>query len=209
MKANLSTATDYLKIKDDKPELREAYDAPNWITSNKKVLLSSLLKNNQSLVTHGYTHGPLNLSFKAAPNLYQLYEDSGDLYVAYEFPLDKNIDENESGLNLLLSGAFLDKLPVNKKGLLENIWRLSGGDAREDKRHVQISPSMIYGDNNLELYFDLRLKPNTPCSVISDPNVKSVIDESSYIDLSKTRHFARLPNLSYFVGASFPIYKVF
>lgn len=204
VKANLSTATDYLKIKDDKPELREAYDAPNWITSNKKVLLSSLLKNNQSLVTHGYTHGPLNLSFKAAPDLYQLYEDSGDLYVAYEFPLDKNIDENESGLNLLLSGAFLDKLPVNKKGLLENIWRLSGGDAREDKRHVQISPSMIYGDNNLELYFDLRLKPNTPCSVISDPNVKSVIDESSYIDLSKTRHFARLPNLSYFVGASFP-----
>lgn len=204
VKANLSTATDYLKIKDDKPELREAYDAPNWITSNKKVLLSSLLKNNQSLVTHGYNHGPLNLSFKAAPDLYQLYEDSGDLYVAYEFPLDKNIDENESGLNLLLSGAYLDKLPVNKKGLLENIWRLSGGDAREDKRHVQISPSMIYGDNNLELYFDLRLKPNTPCSVISDPNVKSVIDESSYIDLSKTRHFARLPNLSYFVGASFP-----
>lgn len=204
VKANLSAATDYLKIKDDKPELREAYDAPNWISSNKKVLLSSLLKNNQSLVTHGYTHGPLNLSFKAAPDLYQLYEDSGDLYVAYEFPLDKNIDENESGLNLLLSGAFLDKLPVNKKGLLENIWRLSGGDAREDKRHVQISPSMIYGDNNLELYFDLRLKPNTPCSVISDPNVKSVIDESSYIDLSKTRHFARLPNLSYFVGASFP-----
>ena len=204
VKANLSAATDYLKIKDDKPELRDAYDAPNWISSNKKVLLSSLLKNNQSLVTHGYTHGPLNLSFKAAPDLYQLYEDSGDLYVAYEFPLDKNIDENESGLNLLLSGAFLDKLPVNKKGLLENIWRLSGGDAREDKRHVQISPSMIYGDNNLELYFDLRLKPNTPCSVISDPNVKSVIDESSYIDLSKTRHFARLPNLSYFVGASFP-----
>lgn len=106
VKVNLSTATDYLKIKDDKPELREAYDAPNWITSNKKVLLSSLLKNNQSLVTHGYTHGPLNLSFKAAPDLYQLYEDSGDLYVAYEFPLDKNIDENESGLNLLLSGAF-------------------------------------------------------------------------------------------------------
>lgn len=202
--AKLSTATDYLKIKDDKPELREAYDAPFWIPSNKKVYLSSLLKKNQSLVTHGYTHGPLNITFKAAPDLYQLYEDSGDLYVAYEFPLDKNIDENESGLNLLLSGAFLDKLPVNKKGLLENIWRLSGGDAREDKRHVQISPNMIYGDNNLELYFDLRLKPNTPCSVISDPNVKSVIDESSYIDLSKTKHFARLPNLSYYVGASFP-----
>lgn len=202
-----STSTDYLKIKDERPELREAYDAPNWIPSNRKVYLSSLLKNSQSLVTHGYTHGPLNLSFKAAPDLYQLYEDSGDLYVAYEFPLDKNIDENESGLNLLLSGAFLDKLPVNKKGLLENIWRLSGGDAREDKRHVQISPNMIYGDNNLELYFDLRLKPNTPCSVISDPNVKSVIDESSYIDLSKTKHFARLPNLSYYVGASFPFTK--
>ncbi|MGN0902180.1 MAG: cellulose biosynthesis cyclic di-GMP-binding regulatory protein BcsB, partial [Succinivibrio sp.] len=188
--ARTDTNTDYLALGNALPPVRKAYDAPNWIPSDRKVYLSELLKKNQSLVTHGYWHSALNLSFKAAPDLYQMYEDSGDLYIAYEFPLDKNIDETVSGLNLSLSGNFIEKLPVYKKGLLENIWRLSGGDAREDKRHVLIPPNIIYGDNNLEMYFDLRLKSGTPCSVISDPNVKSVIDESSYLDLSKTRHFS-------------------
>ena len=93
---------------------------------------------------------------------------------------------------------------MNKKGLLENIWRISGGDIRETERHLQIPPSMIYGDNNLEMYFDLRLNPKTSCAIMQDTNIKSVIDESSYIDFTNSVHYAKLPNLSFFVGASFP-----
>ncbi len=39
-------------------------------------------------------------------------------------------------------------------------------------------------------------------------NIKSRIEEDSWIDLSHTRHFTMLPNLSYFVGASFPFSRL-
>lgn len=201
---NIDAGTDSLKPRPHEFAPRKPYDAPYWIPTDRKVYLDELLHPGQSLVTYGYWHDPVDLTFKAAPDLYQLYDGQGDLFLSYEFPLDRNLDEMDSGLNIALSGNFIEKYPVNKRGLLENIWRLSGGDTRDDKRHIQIDPKQIYGDNNLEIYFDLRLKPSTACSVLRDPNVKSVVDDSSYLDLSNTKHFARMPNLTYFVGSSFP-----
>ncbi len=184
-----------------------AYDAPKWISTNRKVYLRELLKSGQSLTTKGFWHNSIHLPFRTAPDLYMMYDGQADLYVSYEFPAEKELDERNSGLNVSLSGIFLDKLPVNKKGLLENMWRLFGGNARQTYRHVQLDPSYIYGENDIELYFDLRLNNNAPCSVFENQNIKSVIDSSSYIDLTQSVHYARLPNLSYFVGASFPFSK--
>jgi len=44
--------------------------------------------------------------------------------------------------------------------------------------------------------------------VLLNNNIKSRIEEDSWIDLSHTRHFSMLPNLSYFVGASFPFSRL-
>lgn len=195
---------DYISPAQRQLPVSEAYDAPNWLPTNRRVFLNELLKGDQSLVTRGFWHSALNISFRAAPDLYQLYEGQGDLYINYEFPLEKSVDEQVSGLNISMSGHYLDKLAMNKKGLLENIWKLSGGDIRQTEHHLQIPPSMIYGDNNLEMYFDLRLKPNTSCQIMQDTNIKSVIDDKSYIDFTNAVHFAKLPNLSFYVGASFP-----
>lgn len=184
-----------------------AYDAPKWISTNRKVYLRELLKQGQSLTTKGFWHNSIHLPFRAAPDLFMMYDGQADLYISYEFPAEKELNERNSGLNVTLSGIFLDKLPVNKKGLLENAWRLFGGNARQTHRHVQLDPSYIYGENDVELYFDLRLNDNAPCSVFQNQNIKSVIDSSSYIDLSHSSHYARMPNLSYFVGASFPFSK--
>jgi hypothetical protein len=51
-------------------------------------------------------------------------------------------------------------------------------------------------------------KDDVPCSVLLNSNIKSRITDDSWIDLSKTRHFSLLPNLSYFVGASFPFSRL-
>ena len=194
----------YIRIKPRELKISEAYDAKKWLPTNRKVYLHELLKDNQSLVTKGFWHSALNLTFRAAPDLYELYEGQGDLFLSYEFPLENSIDENTSGLNISLSGNYVDKLSMNKKGLLENIWKATGGDIRQTQSHIQIPPYKIYGNNNLELYFDLRLKKDTPCQVMQDTNIKSVIDDSSYLDLSHAKHYAKLPNLSFFAGAQFP-----
>ena len=182
------------------------YDAKNWIPTDRKVYLTELLKKDQTLLTSGFWHSATILNFRVSPDIFQLYDRQGDLYISYEFPSLKELDEVNSGLNVKISENYF-KLPVNKKGLLENIWRLSGGNVRETNKHILIDPSMIWGENELNLYFDLRLKPKASCSVLNDKNIKSVIDDTSYIDLSDSVHFSKLPNLSYFAGASFPFTK--
>ena len=58
------------------------------------------------------------------------------------------------------------------------------------------------------MYFNVVPKDDVPCSVLLNNNIKSRITDDSRIDLSKTRHFSLLPNLSYFVGASFPFSRL-
>ncbi len=201
----------YMPIATRRHAVSEAYDAPRWIPINRKVYLKELLQKNQSLTAKGFFHNNTDISFRAAPDLYQLYDGQGELGVFYEFPTEKDLDEISSGLNVTLSGEFIRKLSVNKKGLLENLWRISGGDGRENQRILGIDPKSIYGYNNLSFYFDLRLNPKASCTLLHDENIRSVIDSKSYIDLTKSVHFARMPNLSFFAGASFPFsrYKDF
>ncbi|HAR79409.1 MAG TPA: cellulose biosynthesis cyclic di-GMP-binding regulatory protein BcsB [Succinivibrionaceae bacterium] len=186
---------------------RESYDAPKWIATDRKVYLSELLRNDQSLSVQGIWHNPISINFRAAPDLYQLYGFPADLYVEYNFPLEQWMDENNSWLNITLSGNYIDNLPVNKVGLLENLWRFAGGDGRQESRLIALQPYMIYGDNSLNLYFDIKLKSNAPCSILQENNIRSIIGANSYIDLSNTVHYAEMPNLSFFVGASFPFTK--
>jgi hypothetical protein len=201
------SATSLEDIKEASIASREAYDAPKWIPTDRKVYLNELLRPGQTLVSTGVWHSPINLTFRAAPDLHQLYGEPVKISLDYNFPLENWIDEDQSWLNVVLSGNFLESLSVNKLGVLESLWRMAGGDARQESREIPVQPYMIYGDNDLSLYFDIRLKPGAPCSVLHDKNIKSAVLDSSYIDLSNTDHFAALPNLSFFVGAGYPFTK--
>jgi len=187
---------------------RKAYDAPRWINTARPVLLSELLRKDQSLTTNGIWHDALRVNFRAAPDLFLWDGDTIPVQLNYRFPSENWIDENKSLLNVTLNGTFLRNLTVNKVGLLENIWHRLGGDARQEKYTLNLEPYLIYGDNQLQLYFNIQPKADAPCSVLLNNNIKSRIEESSSIDLSNTRHFTLLPNLSYFVGASFPFSRL-
>ncbi len=184
------------------------YDAPRWITTDRPVRLSELLRKDQSLTATGIWHEPLRLAFRAAPDLFMWDGDTIPLKIGYRFPSEPWIDEDRSYLSMTFNGTFLHNLPVNKQGALETLWHKVGGDARQESYHMPLEPYLIYGDNQLALYFRIETKENAPCSVLLNNNIKSRIDEDSWIDLSKTQHFALLPNLSYFVGASFPFTRL-
>ncbi|WP_428944737.1 cellulose biosynthesis cyclic di-GMP-binding regulatory protein BcsB [Pantoea sp. FN060301] len=184
------------------------YDAPRWINTDRPVRLSELLRKDQSLTTTGIWHDALRVNFRAAPDLFLWDGDTLPVQVNYRFPAESWIDEEKSFLNVSLNGTFLRNLSVNKVGLLENIWHRLGGDARQERYTLKLDPYLIYGDNQLQLYFNIKPKANAPCSVLTNNNIKSRIEDDSYIDLSHTRHFTLLPDLSYFVGASFPFTRL-
>ena len=187
---------------------RKPYDAPRWIDTSRPVRLSELLRKDQSLTATGIWHDVLRVNFRAAPDLFLWDGDTIPVNLHYRFPSESWIDENNSFLNLTLNGTFLRNLPVNKQGLLENAWHRLGGDARQEQYRIKLDPYLIYGDNQLALYFNIKPKADAPCGVLLNNNIKSRIEEDSWIDLSHTRHFSLLPNLSYFVGASFPFSRL-
>lgn len=180
------------------------YDAPRWIPTDRPVKLSELIRKDQTLTATGLWHDALRVAFRAAPDLFLWDGETIPLHIGYRFPSENWINEDRSWLSMTLNDTFLHNLPVNKQGVLETLWHKMGGDARQEKFNMPLEPYMIYGDNQLSLYFNIKPKDDAPCSVLLNSNIKSRIEDNSWIDLSHTRHFSLLPNLSYFVGASFP-----
>lgn len=188
--------------------LSRPYDAPRWITTDRPVKISELLRKDQSMTVSGVWHEPLRVAFRAAPDLYLWDGESIPLQISYRFPSESWINEERSQLSVTLNNTFLRNLPMIKQGILESLWRRLGGDARQEQLTIPLEPYLIYGDNQLQLYFNVVPKDNAPCEVLLNNNIKSRIAEDSWIDLSHTRHFSMLPNLSYFVGASFPFSRL-
>lgn len=184
------------------------YDAPRWIPTDRPVKLAELVRKDQTLTATGIWHDPLRVAFRAAPDLFLWDGQTIPLNIAYRFPTENWINEDSSSLSVSLNNTFLRNLHVNKLGALETLWRKIGGDARQEQYEIQVEPYQIYGDNQLSLYFNITPKADAPCSVLLNNNIKSRIDDSSSIDLSHTRHFSLLPNLSFFVGASFPFTRM-
>ncbi|WP_377287087.1 cellulose biosynthesis cyclic di-GMP-binding regulatory protein BcsB [Raoultella ornithinolytica] len=188
--------------------LGKPYDAPRWIPTDRPVKISELLRKDQSPTVSGVWHEPLRVAFRAAPDLYLWDGETIPLQISYRFPSESWINEDKSLLSVTLNNTFLHNLPMNKQGPLEKLWRHLGGDARQERFTIPLAPYLIYGDNQLSLYFNVVPKDSAPCSVLLNNNIKSRITDDSWIDLSNTRHFSLLPNLSYFVGASFPFSRL-
>ncbi|WP_431223105.1 cellulose biosynthesis cyclic di-GMP-binding regulatory protein BcsB [Serratia sp. L9] len=204
----LPEKTTSLAVKPVKIPLRQPYDAPRWIDTTKPVSFSQLVANVNELTVSGVYHDAVRIAFRAAPDLFIWDGRNVPLQIDYRFPTDSWIDENKSQLSATLNGTFLRNMSVNKRGLLELFWHQFGGDIRQESYRLPLPPYLIYGDNMLELYFSIVPKNNSSCNPVDSNTIKSHIGPDSYIDLSKTYHFTELPNLSYFVGASFPFSKL-
>ena len=81
-------------------------------------------------------------------------------------------------LSVTLNGTFLNNLPMNKQAAGE-ILALPRGDARQSAFTIPLAPYLIYGDNQLSMYFNVVPKDDVPCSVLLNNNIKSRITDDS------------------------------
>lgn len=186
----------------------QPYDAPRWIDTSKPVRFGQLVESEEALDAKGVFHDAVRIAFRTAPDLFIWDGRNIPLQIDYNFPVDSWMDENKSQLNVTLNNTFLRNLPVNKKGLVELVWHQFGGDIRQESFNIPLPPYLVYGDNMLDLYFSIVPNDSSSCDFAAGDTIKSSIGPDSFIDLSKAHHFAELPNLSYFVGASFPFSRL-
>ncbi|WP_406668096.1 cellulose biosynthesis cyclic di-GMP-binding regulatory protein BcsB [Gallaecimonas sp. GXIMD1310] len=182
---------------------RQPFDAPNWVGTDKPVQLGALADSN-ALIARGINHGANDVNFRAAPDLLLWRNRGVPLHVRYLFPEGDWLDEGRSTLNVSLNGQYLTSLPVNNRGIGATIMGWLGNDIRQQEATVELPSYLLYGENKLQFYFDLRLHPRSDCDQVPANGVLSRILPSSTLDMGQARHFTKLPNLSYFVGAGFP-----
>ena len=65
----------------------------------------------------------------------------------------------------------------------------------------------VFGENDLQLFFDARPLHRGDCAAIPE-DVRMSVDVTSTLDLSSAYHFTTLPNLAFFVDSGFPFTRM-
>uniref|UniRef100_UPI00300DE03F cellulose biosynthesis cyclic di-GMP-binding regulatory protein BcsB n=1 Tax=Vreelandella indica TaxID=3126500 RepID=UPI00300DE03F len=183
---------------------REPYDAPNWQALNEPIFLNSMISGDE-MVSEGIRPPPQNYSFRLPPNLHLWPGDDVTLEIGYEFPRGEWLNESNSRLEVGLNGSYLGSLPVEKRSLAWEAWRLLGNDIRQERATLRIPQEQLYGNNQLNFYFNMAVNlPEDGCELGLPDRVETRLYPNSYLDMSDAQHFAALPELSYWLSAGFP-----
>ncbi|WP_349617975.1 cellulose biosynthesis cyclic di-GMP-binding regulatory protein BcsB [Azotobacter salinestris] len=188
------------------PPRRAPYDAPRWLPTDRPVRLAEL--TDKDLANQSPTPAGVSLNFRAAPDNFLWAMANIPVHIRYRFPKGDWLDTSRTHLDIALNGRYLTSLPLLKTNPLEKLKHYLGQQTRQEEARVEIPAYLIYGDNRLDFHFNLRTRDDPDCSLELPEQALSRIDGDSFIDFSGTRHFARLPNLSFFVGAGFPFTRM-
>jgi len=185
--------------------VRQADDAPNWITTARRVRLGELVAP-QTLNGNGYA-AVLTVPFQAAPDLYNWRQQSFPVNILFRAPPGPVLDVASSHLDVLINGTYLASTSLAPKlslfDWLRKFFSAGGLQNGEQRFVVKIPPYDLYTQNQLQFTFDTRPLNRGECRAIPD-DIKFAVDPDSTVDFTGTYHFVQAPQLGFFNDAGFP-----
>ncbi|MBL6079947.1 UDP-forming cellulose synthase catalytic subunit [Belnapia sp. T18] len=188
---------------------RQPYDAPRWIRSNRPVKLGELVDPTELQVS-GYSPGAISIPFRTAPDLFTWRNQPLQADIRFRAPPGPIVDVAVSRVDATINDLYLKSFPLRGP---EPAWPLSAiagwfdpGSDRSEAR-LGIPPWIVFGQNELQLRFDMRPLSRGDCVAIPG-DIRAGIDPDSTIDLSSAHRFTRLPNLAYFASSGFPFTRM-
>ena len=189
----------------DIPE-RQAYDAPRWIPMNRPVRFGELVQPTD-LQGNGLVPGLLTVNFRTAPDIFVWGNSGIPLDVRYRYPAGTWLNFADSRLDVSINNSYLRSLPLTQEGVVQQVKDIISPDFVLNEQTVRMPPYYIFGQNQLQFYYDLRPMKRGECQDVLPNNVQESIDPDSTIDLSGTERFTTLPNLAFFVNSGYPFTK--
>ncbi|MBQ0760936.1 MAG: UDP-forming cellulose synthase catalytic subunit [Zhongshania sp.] len=177
--------------------------ANRWADTSTVLQLGDIV-DPKNLRVNGLTPPLISMPFRLSPSLNLWPGRTVPLRVKYQFPEGDWLDVNESRLDITLNGGFLRSLPVNRKGLLEQLWGALGGQVRQSEKLIYLSPERLHGKNELTFYFNLQPKVTDDCRSDVPNDVVSHLMPETYLDLSELRSMVSVPELSLFTDSGYP-----
>jgi cellulose synthase (UDP-forming) len=187
--------------------VRQPYDAPAWIPSDRPVRLGAVATDVRNLNGTGYDN-LVQVAFRTAPDLYTWRERGFPLRIAFRAPPGPIENLAVSRLDVGINGFYLQSIPLadaNANAWWRNWIPLIG--ATGPFHTVYVPPYDVFGNNALQFFFDTRPLNRGACGAVpSDPTMG--VDPNSTISLARGYHFAEMPNLAFFVSAGFPFTRM-
>ncbi|MFZ6692525.1 cellulose biosynthesis cyclic di-GMP-binding regulatory protein BcsB [Undibacterium sp. SXout20W] len=191
------------------PELRNAYDAPNWLPTNRPVKFGEVLRVDD-LQVNGLNPDTIRLNMRVAPDLFTWQRDGVPIDLRYRFTPRPTLDK--STLNVGINGGFVRSLSLSgaetEKGKIkESVMLFFKEGHRFAQEEIQVPLFKIGAENQLQFQFYYDYPKFGECRDVYLDNVRSAIDPDSTIDFSAMPHYATYPNLAYIANAGFPFTK--
>ena len=191
------------------PEIpaRKPYDAPRWVPIDRPVRFGELVQPT-NLQGNGLVPGLLTLNFRTAPDLFVWGNTGVPLDIRYRYPAGTWMNFRDSRLDVSINNSYLRSLPLTQEGVVQKVKDIISPDFVLNEQTVRVPPYYVFGQNQLQFYYDLRPIKQGECQDVLPNNVQESIDPDSTIDLSKTDRFTSLPNLAFFANSGYPFTKM-
>jgi len=192
-----------------KPDIppRKLYDAPRWVPIDRPVRFGELVPPTD-LQGNGLVPGLLTLNFRTAPDIFVWGNAGVPLNVRYRYPAGTWLAFEQSRLDVSINNSYLRSLPLSQEGVVRQVKDIISPDFVMNEQTVRVPPYYVFGQNQLQFYYDLRPVKRGECQDVLPTNVQESIDPDSTIDLSHTERFTSLPNLAFFVNSGYPFTRM-
>lgn len=185
---------------------RQAYDAPNWLSSKKIAQFSQLIKSPDALQAHMFWNEEKKINFRLPPDTFMLSGNKIPLKIDYTFDRKNWFDANNSMLTIALNQQFLKNVSAKNHSIIAPIIDFFETQS-SNSTTIYLDNTRFQGENKLSFYFNITPNKDTPCNILNNNDIVNQILSSSTLDLRNIANFGELPNSAWFLSGLFPFTK--
>lgn len=188
------------------PPPRPAYDAPNWVPTNRPVQLAELVDTRSALQLEGTRPGTLHVRWRTPPDLWQGPGHAAELSLRYRTSVPRQAED--SLLSLSLNGGFERAWRLPASGLADQGSGIQRRLAiRADAFHqvsTELNGFVPSQSNSMDITLPLGMKPVAGQCAWRLESTRASVDGDSTLDFSRLPHYLSMPDLAIFANTGFP-----
>ena len=190
--------------------MRKPYDAPRWMSSERKVKLGELA-TEKILNVSGYNPGPIDINMRVPPDIFGWNNKGAPFDLKYRYT-PQPVSSLNSSLLIGVDEKFVKSIqlfPIEKMSQGAELLAKILPDATlpmEEKMRLPLF--MLQPRSQLQLRYMYDYIKEGECHDVIIDNVRGAIDPESTIDLTGFSHFIAMPNLSVFSNSGFPFTRL-
>lgn len=192
------------------PELRQAYDAPRWISSRRPVALGELVERPEELQLRGTAlYDTIRVNARMAPDLFTWNARGVPLNLQYRYTPTPLSDRGT--LNVALNQQFLKSYSLHassdNRGTVSTLLPMVESAPGQSRSNMKIPAFMVGGDNQMQFTFSIPPADLGRCRSTQPVELRAALDPQSNIDVTGFHHYIAMPNLAAFANSGYPFTK--